>query len=353
MVEAMRAEENDSMQKERSVRSLAWSVWGVATILSIVGVSLIPLTHHLRHYHQLMPPSMQWIALPLEMLSSVVFLIYAAVGLLLRLRQPQNPMGIWALAIALAGGLNTLSGNYTLIAYLIAPGQWWPLAPVAAWTEHWMTLAATAIGGIYIALLFPNGCLPSPGWRPFFVLTSATLLTQLILLAFGQMDILNYAEGYGIANPFGLWRVSLLETAVVLTVAQVLAVAWFLRGFRYPEVMPLTLLFVALTWLSALTGIDGLLIALILIGVAWSLVQRLRNTSGPEQQKIKRLAWSFGLAAVFGAGRILSGGQLTVLGNLFYFAFTLAWVLIAVALGFALLQFCLYDIDIVIRRTVQ
>lgn len=332
-------------------RLLGWGMWSVAIFGTLAGVAMIPFTHHLRHYLGLMPPIIRWGAMPLEILSSSIFVVYATVGLLLRQRQPDNPMGWWALSIAVAGGLNTLSGNYTLIAYLVAPAHWWPLASLSAWIEHWMTLAATAIGGVFIPLLFPYGHIPSRRWRPFLYLSSALLSGQILLLAFSEMDILNYAETYQIRNPYGFLTLSTQAQAVLVTALLAPVIGWALRFYWSLLTFALSVLFLLLVWLPAITPFPDISAVVILLGVVISLFRRLQRAKGVELQQIKWLTWSFSLTAIFGAGRIISGGQLTFAGNLFYFAFTFAWILVAVALSLALLQYRLYDIDIIIRKT--
>jgi hypothetical protein len=289
----------------------------------------------------------------MELASSGVFLIFATVGLLMQLRKPENRMGWWAVAIGLAGGLNTLSGNYTLVAYIVAPARWWPFAPLASWIEHWMTLGASAIGIVFIPLLFPDGRLPSPRWRPFFLLSITVLLTQFLLLAFGRMDVINYAEGYGIPNPYGLMDISTNLEALLSIMLLVLVAILGLVAYRQWHIFLLAVMFIGLTWIIAITGFRDLVIPAIMLGVAASLIWRLRNTRGDRLQQIKWMVWSFSLTAVFGAARLVTGGQLTLWGNIFHRLFSLSWIITAVTLGVSLFKYRLYDIDIIIRRTVQ
>jgi hypothetical protein len=332
---------------------VAWGIWVSSTIISLLGLIMIPYTHHLRHYQQVMSPDWRLLFLPMELASSAVFIIFATVGLLMQLRTPENRMGWWAVAIGIAGGLNTLSGNYTLVAYIVAPERWWPFAPLAAWIEHWMTLGASAIGIVFIPLFFPDGRLPSPRWRPFFLLSVTALLTQFLLLAFGRMDVINYAEGYGIANPYGLWEFSTSTEALLSSMLLLLVAMGGYLAYRQWRIFLLAATFIGLTGIIAVTGFRDLVIPAIMLGVAASLIWRLRNTRGEQHQQIKWMVWSFSLTAVFGAARLVTGGQLTLWGNIFHRLFSLSWIITAGTLAVSLFKYRLYDIDIIIRRTVQ
>jgi hypothetical protein len=96
-------------------------------------------------------------------LGAFTVLVSTALGVLIALRRPGNRMA-WLLlanaAIIAVGGIATAAAQY---AVLESPGA----LPGAAWAvlwdqSGWPLLFAPAAG---IALLFPDGRLPSPRWR--------------------------------------------------------------------------------------------------------------------------------------------------------------------------------------------
>jgi hypothetical protein len=92
-----------------------------------------------------------------------VALIFDAVGFAVVRRQPRNPIG-WLLLAATIGAqlLPSDAASYATLAYRL--GHHLPLAAVAVLLGYSWTLGAPLL--LLIILLFPDGRLPSPRWRP-------------------------------------------------------------------------------------------------------------------------------------------------------------------------------------------
>jgi uncharacterized membrane protein YtjA (UPF0391 family) len=95
----------------------------------------------------------------------VVFLILlpvVLVGFVVARRQPGNPMGWMLLALALLGVLSGVGSDYAWYSYQL--GHHLPLAAVGVvFAPYWCPLLVTLP---LMILLFPDGRLPSPRWRP-------------------------------------------------------------------------------------------------------------------------------------------------------------------------------------------
>jgi hypothetical protein len=161
---------------------------------------------------------------------------------------------------------------------------------------------------VFLALLFPNGRLPSPRWRWFARFSALALLPAAILAALSPGLILSSA----IKNPLGI------------------------------EVLP-----------NTSKAIEAFMYTLVVVG-ATSMLARLRHAGRLERQQIK---W-FAYATTF----VISG---VILKNFVYPPVDVMWVwwvgLILTAVGvigspiamaLAILRYRLYQIDLLINRTL-
>ena len=93
----------------------------------------------------------------------VVAVLFSAVGFVVVRRQPRNPVG-WIL-LTLPAGLQLLpadAASYAQLVYRL--GHRLPLGGVALLLEYSWAPASVLLG--LVILLFPDGRLPSPRWRP-------------------------------------------------------------------------------------------------------------------------------------------------------------------------------------------
>ncbi len=244
-----------------------------------------------------------------------MILSFSITGLLIALRRPENPLGWLLLAIGGAWGLST--GNYGLYSVLVRPlpfGIW-----ALAW-DQWTWVPAVGLIGTYTILLFPDGHLPSPRWHWLGRLIFATLVLASIAVLFSDTPI-EVTKSIHVDDPLGI------------------------PALR-PVLEPL-FIFVAL-------------VPICMVASAVGLVVRFRRSKGVERQQMKWLAWAGGSVAVL---------YLIVMAVSLPHAFTSraqpAWLdtvqaytififtLIPVSIGFAVLRYRLYDIDVVISKTVM
>ncbi len=292
---------------------LAWSLAGVCVVAFAANVLLYFPVHAAP-----IPSSWDGNLGAGGLLGEVLFLAFPVVGALIASRRPRNPIG-W---ICLADGfLWILSGTfdfYSVYGMLQSGPVPFPLG--VAGINNWIWVPAVGLVGTYLLLLFPDGRLPSRKWRLLGWLSGAVI----VLLSIGVMLAPGPLQNFrGIRNPFGL------------------------EGH---------------TWVTVGAYAVLPLLPLCMLASALSLVWRYRRAVGEEREQIKWIAFAASVVAIvyliamiasfvypseswFGAGSPLWLDLLTY-GALFSFFG------VPLAIGFAVLKYRLYDIDVVINRTL-
>jgi hypothetical protein len=234
-------------------------------------------------------------------------LLAPIVGALIAVWQVRNPYGwIW-LVSGFALSFMQCVAAYAVHGLLIAPGTL-PLAAVALSLVDaaWFLYLAT---GPFVLLLFPTGQLPSPKWR-----LVAWIVVGALLSGWALAWALPGDTGFvpGVENPYGA---------------------------EGPVGDVVTLLVISSVLLISVAIIAGVL----------SLLVRFRRASGVERQQLK---W-------FTYGAVLLG---VVYISDFFYTFPGVWesvkeaiafnMLPPLTIGIAILRYRLYDIDLIIRRTL-
>jgi hypothetical protein len=246
----------------------------------------------------------------------VPFLAFPLVGALIASRRPTNAIGWICLAVGLLWMLNIISGGYGIYGLLASPGS--VPFPVAIGSQgEWMGPATVGLLGTFLILLFPDGRLPSGRWRPLAWLSGTLLVLGSVgnALAPGPLPDLG-----GVRNPFGL------------------------EG--YP-------------WMSEARDALNLLLSLCMLAAASSLVLRYRRSGGEVRQQIKWIAFAASVVALGVSGAVVlgtftpdAGGTHPLWVGLLEDAITLSFAGIPIAVGFAVLKYRLYNIDLLINRTL-
>ncbi len=176
-----------------------------------------------------------------------------------------------------------------------------------------LTGRTVARSATFVLLLFPTGTLPSRRWRPVAWLGGITLALTTISNAFvpGVIQGTHSVNPVGIGGPFG----------------------------------------------PVLRGLRGAFVLVLVAGLASlaSLVFRFRRADPVEREQLKWLVYVGGLlvAAVI-AGSVVVGtlGTNDFTNNIQNAIVAAAFALVPLAIGFAVLKYRLYDIDVVINKTV-
>ncbi len=220
----------------------------------------------------------------------------------------KNPIGWLLCTTGLLFGITNLAAQYAIYALLAAPGSL-PAGEAAAWITTWPPYLGLGLI-VFIFLLFPSGRLPSDRWRRFAWLAALLTSAGVVLTAFSPGPIVVVLPY--IRNPLGI------------------------------EGLP-----------NAYKPVQVLMIALIAVAVASLLVRRLR-ARGLERQQMKWFAYA---AAVLAGGVILKNIIFEPSGLVWLGWFGDALTLIGLAgipisMGIAITRYRLYEIDIVINRTL-
>jgi len=226
-------------------------------------------------------------------------------GAVLVRRLPRHLVGwlLWLGGVALAISLGT--GGFATYGLTGHPGAV-PGAIWLAWVSAWTGVPSLFIAAGFLPLVYPSGHLVSGRWRPAALLGVLAVVLVSLGDAFGPFTT-DY--GPGVQNP-------LLATG------------------------PAANVLVALVPVQSLAGLA------FLASAVTSIVVRFRRSSGVERQQLKYFAYmAFIVTAGLLAALVTSSAVawLVVLAGL---------ALMPVAIGIAVLRYRLYDIDLVIRRTM-
>ena len=288
-----------------SRRTTAWLAWSMCAVsLASTALALLLLDWNLSYPNpHIFDLWVQGIVIPVTC---------STVGVIIASRRPHHPIGWLFCAVGLLAGVNHFCGEYALYALLNRPGSL-PGGRAAAWVASWTWMPANALL-VFVALLFPDGHLPSRRWLPFAWLNVVVAVVGTIAVAFlaGPIPALDPIE-----NPLGL------------------------KGTR--------------NLLGPLATVSGALergiLGIIAVG---SLFLRLRRARGEERQQIKWLAYA---ASVVVIGAILTyvvpeATGARWVGQVGLGLLAVGFVGVPSAIGIAILKYRLYEIDLLINRTL-
>ena len=283
----------------RTAASLAWSVCALSLALTVLSSFLFLLTLS----HSGAPIYLFWAE------DTLLAVGYSAVGAVVASRRPRNPVGWLLCAIGLLWGAIYLSGEYATYALLAIPAASLPASEAAAWIYSWLWVPGLGLI-VFLGLLFPTGRLPSRRWRPFAWLSTLSIPVGSVMAAFSPGPI-----SVGIApirNPLGV------------------------------EGLP-----------TIYEPLQAFMLGQILIAVA-SLLLRLPRARSVERQQIKWITYVAAVATIASIFRYIVFEAIEVRWlEIAAYALVLVGILgVPTAVGIAILRYRLYDIDLIINRTL-
>jgi hypothetical protein len=233
--------------------------------------------------------------------------VLGVLGFVLAWRRPRNPLGWILLVAAVFSTLSEDASFYTVADYRLHHGGL-PLGWVAVLAQPgWAP--TLALSGLAV-LLFPDGALPSPRWRPVFWVY---LAVAGLWIASAEAVSVSAVAGHDVRIDPGGNLLGLGSTTGPY--------GWF--GVVEDVFFPV----LAVCWLASLTAQAG----------------SYRRSSGERRQQLKWLLTG-GVVAAIGEVLALSG-----LGTL---AGTVLVLAVPASMGVAILKYRLYEIDRIISRTL-
>jgi hypothetical protein len=244
---------------------------------------------------------------------------FPLVGAIVATRHPSNAVGWICLGCGLGIALTGLAREYALYGLEVNPGAL-PAATTAGWLGQWDYLLFVAPLGIYLVLLLPHGHLPSARWRPIAWIGGVAAVVAGATEGLLAGPLYQFPE---VQNPYGI------ESAKPL--------------------------------IDNVGSLAFLIFVVCMIATATSMVRRLRRARGIERQQLKWFAFAASALAILFFPVVVLNTALDPNTNTeqaplaLLLLDDLATVLFAglpIATGIAITRYRLYDIDVVINRTL-
>lgn len=245
---------------------------------------------------------------------SVALFTFSVVGALVASRQPANLIGWILLAVAFLWALDTTLEGYAMYGLRLHPGSLRGPEYANA-LDDWLWIVSIGTMGTFLFLLFPDGRALGRVWRIVGWIAAGAMATTVAATTFTPGTLKDSAVPTA-PNPFGIGGLDGLSTVASVSL--------------------------------------GILIFCIPAS-ALGLIVRYRRSHGAARIQMKWLASATAAIVLFYAVIVsISGGSgpaptwLEVLQD----GSVLSFCLIPLAIGAAVLRYHLYDIDVIVRRTV-
>jgi hypothetical protein len=244
----------------------------------------------------------------------LVLLVFITVGAFIASHRPENPIGWIICAAALIWMLSDFALEYGVYALVTAPGS----LPYGVFVS--------LLGGIgrgfawfpiitFLLLLFPNGHLPSSRWRPLVWLIAGLLVAYPFTLLFDPTPFINVDPRLAaIQNPLGISGTSALFD-------------------HFSTLVTLGLFATAVACIA-------------------SVIVRFRRARGDERLQLKWLAYGTVLSLLAIVAIIVYIFTNVNIGFLSTALFYIPVLIISISAGIAIMRYRLYNIDILINRTL-
>ncbi len=278
---------------------LAWGLWGAFVMLMTATVIIDATTVSRQEEGE---------SLTSDIGIVIAFAAFATVGALVASRLPRNAVGWLFLASPLFGTVAGFSAEYAYRAYVTDPGSV-PAGSLFGWLYLWTWFPALIAIGL-VVLLFPNGRVPGRRWRPLLwaYVTFSVLGVGGAAIYPGSID-----DGWPgkPQNPLG---VDGLKGALDLA-----------------------------------SGAGAVAVLVILLATLASVIVRFRRSRGDERLQLK---WMMGASMLLVIHIALTEAVPVIPDAAVNLMFALVITSIPVAAGIAMLKYRLYEIDVIISRTL-
>jgi hypothetical protein len=304
-----------------STRTASWLAWSLAALSVAMFVASIAL--YILISSAPIPSDVGSSRTLIDALTLVPALAFPVVGALIASRRPRNPIGWICLADGFLWMFLSMIDYYGVYG-LAKPGSV-PFPMVIYALGQWLWVPTLGLLSIYLVLLFPDGRLPSMRWRPLAWFSGVVIVLVSVTQGLIPGPLPEFG---GVRNPFGL------------------------------EGQP---------WIEDVSNAIFVPFLLCILASVVSLVLRYRRSGGEVRQQIKWVAFAgsfLGLVFVsvmaislihfFFAPETWEGAAqappfwLTLL----FYVMLLSFGGVPIAVGFAVLKYRLYNIDLIINRTL-
>jgi hypothetical protein len=282
----------------------AWVLFTLITTSVIVGEIL---------YVKKLPPGGKFS--PFEVAFALIPVMFALMGVLIVSRQPRNVIGLLMMLPGLSFAIlvDAFMQPY-IYGNVPAPDSPSFLFFLIVWFSNWNWILLI-FPILFIMILFPTGRPLSPRWRWLVVFGLFIPLLMIFLGTFAETLTPSGAElSWAVENPIGFIPASIWDSYI---------------GAIFTVSLPV----------------------FILLSVV-SVFIRFRRARGVEREQIKWLFYGGAMFALFYLPSFFWNSY-TQVDSLFNLLFVVGLLIFPVAIAIAILRYRLYDIDVIIRRTVQ
>jgi len=309
----------------RTASWLAWCLWLLCVALISFGLLFYFLTSPIPPTDT--PPA-------LTVLFRVLSLAFPTVGALVASRRPENPIGWIFCGTGLLTGVQAFASGYADYVLPRHAGSL-PGGELMAWISSWIGVPVVPLAGALLVLLFPNGKLLSRNWQPVVWMAACGSAMLALWAALGPGP-LSFQPTFD--NPLGLGgaigKLGPSESGPMFDQP----------SFARPAGTEIT--FGGVVEILGRVGIFVVLVSW-LFAVA-SMITRMDQARGAERQQLKWFVYSVTLLVVGFLAAFLGFG----LHSTAWFLGIAAFNFLPIAAGIAILRYRLYDIDVIINRTL-
>ncbi len=285
----------------RTSRTLAWGSLGLSISFGIVAVAITARNADVASGTDALQSGVAATAL-----FATLVLSFSIVGAVIAARRPDNGLGWLFCFDGLLMSFQNAASAYAFHGLSTNPGSlpgavWLDLAADSLWIPFIFTTT------VFLFLLFPEGHLSSPGRRRAAMVAVVAVVVATVVGGALEPTLYSYPE---IANPFGI---------------------------RLPDAL-----------YGAVTGGSFIGLLGVLVYAVVDLFRRLRRSTGEERLQFRWFRYSTVLILVLFIPSTLFDrvpAAIQLLGGVALFT-------LPIAVGVSVLRYRLYDIDVVVKKTV-
>jgi hypothetical protein len=279
------------------------------SVLSIIGAAIF------LHLNRSITP---YIYFPGHYDEYTISLVYGIVGLLILLYRPRHAIGWIFLFVGLMGSLSSFAQGYAIYSMITGANEL-PGGHFAGWFQQWASGTLVFMPILLLMMLFPDGHLPSRRWLPLAVLT--VLVGALLIL--------------GTLIEPGRVFVWIGDTPTMLPMNNPTGIS----------LSPMIREFFGIGWFAGIIILPAAILAPIL---------RFRHAQGVQRQQLKWFAYFSVFTLLLLPLLFLFSNTLKIIDSdlVGEFILALALLILPLATTVAILRHGLYDIDVIIKRTL-